>query len=201
MVYRKHRRRGYLCRSRQLAQHRSYLDGLGVRTLIKVKVGIPKDLFIEIRTLPSRSRRRFNDIIKTEVQPKVQKQVTDLLGDDPGPVKYRFKFGTPKSQAAYFATNGFGRGIPYHRTGAMRKGWSVLITRQGENSYMSIYNKEDAAQYVYGDLPNQRQIPGHKATGWGKDQKTAIELIAEDAGNLVLDAWATAVDDTLKGNT
>src|SRR5262245_22938892 len=136
--------------------------------MIKVSLAIPKDVFDELRSLPSRSRRRFNTKVKEEVQPAVQKNVTELLGEDPGPVKYPFEFATAKSRRFYFWA--FKGQIPYKRTGAIQRGWSVLITRSGEKSYIEIFNKDDAAQYVYGDLPRQRQVTGHKNTGWAKDQ-------------------------------
>ena len=166
--------------------------------MITINVKIPKDVFAVVRTMTPRTKRIFNADLKATVQPAVQKQVDDLLGEDPGPVKYPFEFSTARSRAAYFATKGFGRGIPYRRTGQLRKSWKVDITRRGENSYMVIYNPADAAQYVYGSA-TQRQVPGHRNTGWGKDQQTAAQLIQEDAVDLIIDAWGRAVDQAAKG--
>jgi len=41
-------------------------------------------------------------------------------------VKYPIKWDTEKQRKAFFASDGFGRGIPTKRTGEYQKGWKVF---------------------------------------------------------------------------
>ena len=52
-----------------------------------------------------------------------------------------------KQRKAFFATDGFGGGIPHRRTGEYQQGWRIVKT---DNGYM-IVNKGRAAPFVGGD--------------------------------------------------
>lgn len=45
---------------------------------------------------------------------------------EPGkPIIYPVQWDSEKQRRAYFASNGFGKGIPYNRTGAYSRSWTV----------------------------------------------------------------------------
>lgn len=73
-----------------------------------------------------------------------------------------YKWQSAKQRGAYFATNGFGKGIPYRRTGKLSAGWYSESKHGGYQ--MSIKNREKYADYVVGFL----QQRGHWADGWRK---------------------------------
>jgi hypothetical protein len=76
---------------------------------------------------------------------------------------------TPKQMRAYFATDGFGKGIPYRRTGSKPMGWRVEIDQQGNVTTVIIQNIWSAARYVFGNLigsPAGTQQRMHTKTGW-----------------------------------
>ena len=64
-----------------------------------------------MKTVHTRNTRRF--ISRVLAQLKVT----------PPPRRGNVPWQTPKQQRAFFASNGFGGGVPHRRTGAMIKGW------------------------------------------------------------------------------
>jgi len=73
-----------------------------------------------------------------------------------------YKWQSEKQRRAYFATDGFGGGILYRRTGKMAESWQKRATNDGYR--MSLKNASSYAQYVQGD----RQQTGHAADKWRK---------------------------------
>lgn len=159
-------------------------------------LSVPPDFFSAFRELPTRSVRNFNREVREVVEPNIQKQV-DGLFTEPGPVKYKFEFGTARSRRWYFAN--FKDRLPYQRTGTLVKAWSVEITRQGQTTFIMLVNTAPEAKYVYGLPPIQRQIPGHARTGWGRDNKVAFQIIQEYTIDQLIDAWYRATTDAVKG--
>ena len=72
-----------------------------------------------------------------------------------------YQWQSEKQRRAYFATNGFGGGIPYKRTGKS-KGWTIKLQKDGYQS--QITSGAPYEQYLRGD--NQQR--GHAADGWRK---------------------------------
>jgi hypothetical protein len=60
---------------------------------------------------------------------------------------YPIRWDSEKQRRAYFATDGFGGGIPYRRTGEYEQGWKLEAL---DNGYR-LSNDSKAAQYVGGD--------------------------------------------------
>ncbi|RMG82102.1 MAG: hypothetical protein D6712_15200 [Chloroflexi bacterium] len=109
----------------------------------------------------------------------------DWLGADPGKVVYPIQWTSDRQRRAFFATDGFGRGIPTYRTGRVRQ-WGVVGRRSKSRFIYTISNKVPYAKYVYG-LPNLRQpleqLPPpmqrfHRNTGY----RTASQMINEAFG-------------------
>ena len=61
-------------------------------------------------------------------------------------IGYPVKWDSDKQRKAYFASNGFGRGIPYHRDGGYEQGWRVDSITNGYRTY----NALPSARYVSG---------------------------------------------------
>jgi hypothetical protein len=85
-----------------------------------------EDLKAEV---PKVSRRRiYNTMLK--MRTRLRK---------PGKaIRYPVKWDSDKQRRAFFATNGFGRGIPANRTGRYPAGWNV--ERAGDVGYKMINN-------------------------------------------------------------
>lgn len=83
---------------------------------------------------------------------------------NPGPVKYPIQWASERQRRAFFATDGFGGGIPYSRSGAMQTSWRGSVEARNYEVRGIIDNTVPYAPYVQG----KQQQPFHANTGWRK---------------------------------
>lgn len=76
-------------------------------------------------------------------------------------------------QQAYFASNGFGGGIPSKRTGKLAAAWKIIGKLVGNEWVILVLNPAKAARFVYGSLTLSNlaraarfQQKFHAITGW-----------------------------------
>lgn len=102
--------------------------------------------------------------VGVSVANQAQEKVNEIFAPPIGAVKYPIQWKTDKQRRAFFATDGFGRGIPTMRTGKVSKGWKV----EYDNGILKLYNRVKYARYVYGgfDRRTENQQPFHRNTGW-----------------------------------
>lgn len=83
-----------------------------------------------------------------------------------------------RQKAAYFATNGFGAGIPYQRQHKLVRGWHVIGDYQGGLGGLRVTHDSPIALYVWGI----RQQLFHALTGWPYflDELTVLSLELDD---------------------
>ena len=72
--------------------------------------------------------------------------------------KAKVNWDSEKQRRAYFATDGFGHGIPYTRSGGYARGFEIVKTDTGYR----IENKQPGAVFVGGDAYGNRQSRIHK---------------------------------------
>jgi len=106
----------------------------------------------------------IDDILRSVIDPHLKKYLRSYtqqnLKEYPGSVRYPIRWTSEKQRRAFFATDGFGRGIGSGRTGEFRRGWDVTVNRyQGE---AAIVNRSDAAVFIVGKW----QQGFHADTGW-----------------------------------
>ena len=99
---------------------------------------------------------------------RVEIEVLPLVNEEPPPSDGVAPLWTSDRQReAYFASNGFGAGIPYQRTNKLLQAWKAFITLNGAFASIGIENTAPAAKWVYGTntaiLPQQFF---HFVTGW-----------------------------------
>lgn len=132
------------------------------------------------------ARRRYASTLKATLKSAVkrtQKTVNQRLKKPAGPVKYPIAWTSDRQRRAFFATNGFGRGIPTRRSGAVQRGWTYTsdVNADALTGEVTLDNRVPYAKYVYGDFtpdfaPQQRF---HRITGWERANKVADDLFAE----------------------
>ncbi len=89
------------------------------------------------------------------------------LSTAPGPVVYPIRWTSARQRRAFFATNGFGKGIPYKRTGQFVKGWRVQVNyAPAALATVSADNPAPARPYVTG----AQQQMFHAITGWRPEE-------------------------------
>lgn len=99
-----------------------------------------------------------------------------------------YQWQSEKQRKAYFASNGFGKGIPYQRTGDLGRAWHIVERMDGYQS--RIVNDLDYADFVQGVV----QQRGHWADKWRK----ARDIVATNtqgaihAAQLAVNRWLKA---------
>jgi hypothetical protein len=99
---------------------------------------------------------------------RTKPKVDAVLAPSVGPVVYPIEWTSEKQRKAFFASNGFGRGIPTKRTAALNEGWlSVSTTIPGLGTNILIWNTKDYTQFVVGRFtPSTHMQRFHRNTGW-----------------------------------
>lgn len=83
---------------------------------------------------------------------RVRSQIETEMQRSPGKPNYPIQWASVKQRKAFFASNGFGRGIPTRRTGAYVQGWKVVYRGLGRNdgAVIELDNPVSYARYVGG---------------------------------------------------
>lgn len=121
---------------------------------------------------------------------RFKKRIRQKLSVEPGSVKYPIQWTSPKQKRAFFATDGFGRGIGAPRTHALSRGWKVDVSFTQLNAQISTYNQQPYERFVTG----QDQQGFHANTGWQRSQPILDEE-HDKFGDIVRDTVFTVVDD------
>ncbi len=158
------------------------------------EVILDTDVLEAVKSIPRRVTPAMALYVDRRVIPHIEQRVQATLSVYPGPVVYPFEFATEKSRRAFFATNGFGKGIPTRRTGELGRAWVVDVDRRRNEGYITIRNTAPSAIYVIG----VRQVPGHRRTGWGARFDHYILDISEEANDMLIDGWVIVTDELLQ---
>lgn len=129
------------------------------------------------REYPDLARQSAFENIVPQIETMVNQQLKQRI---PGPAKKPIKWTSDKQRKAYFATDGFGHGIPYKRTGKLPEAWEVLTRASEHGLRISVVNDNPAAPFVYGRWKQQF----HTNTGW-PSARPIIDRIADQARPLV----------------
>lgn len=135
-----------------------------------------------------------------EVVREIEPQLVADLFFKPGKAKYPIQWTSEKQRRAFFASDGFGKGIPTKRTGALSDAWVVtFLPGTGAFAFrVRIANTNPASKYVFGTLARQlsraaRSQQGfHKTTGWPLASPIVQFWLQES-----IDLWRVKVADEL----
>lgn len=120
---------------------------------------------------------------------KIRPQALGELGEIPGPVKRPIEWALSPlpagrrpnmpgglyslQKAAFFATDGFGKGIPFVRPNApgnISGEWKMPVDTKSDDFKVQLRNDNPAAKYLFGSLsktnPGRFQQRFHINTGW-----------------------------------
>jgi hypothetical protein len=140
--------------------------------------------------------RRAPALVKGAVRRQVNKERQRLRAElkvTPGPPKYPLRWKSEKQRRAFFATNGFGKGIPYQRTGKMVDAWDLQTVNLPDGLEISAVNETAYARFVIGDDAQ----PFHLDTGWRQAAPTLANSRARLENDLI-EIWYT-LDDPRAG--
>ena len=84
---------------------------------------------------------------------------------------YPIHWDSEKQKRAYFASNGFGEGIPYRRKGTTERAWQLQKLDDGYR----LANESDAAFFVFGDLYQRKSQSNIHAGRWPLTKTVVFE--------------------------
>lgn len=73
----------------------------------------------------------------------------------PGPAVKPIEWSSERQRRAFFATRGFGKGIPTKRTNELLDAWRVTFTKDGEGGIIALENPISYMRFVQGDQVQQ----------------------------------------------
>ena len=122
---------------------------------------------------------------------RVRPKLLSKLRAYPGAPKYPLRWKSARQRRAFFATNGFGGGIPYQRTGKLGAGWNIDITPLAEGGQVVLSNTQSYMPFVQGDSTQ----PFHLDTGWPQMGPIVAE-IRQELDDRLVETWFTLTDPT-----
>lgn len=157
---------------------------------IKVDDDIAEVLVNDLKTVP----RKFKALYRTRIN-ALAKTTLQKLQRTPPKVKYPIQWKSRKQQRYFFATRGFGKGIPTQRTGALQAGWKVIDESDFTQGLFTIYNDATTRDYFTGAViyfeefvTGVNQQPFHRNTGWGQSQSILLEAMVS-AEDVIIQTW------------
>jgi hypothetical protein len=140
----------------------------------------------------------FNEIadrVGRDVYDDYRSVVLKRLQEIPPAYTGKRQWTSIKQQRAFFASSGFGGGIPTVRTNAIPQAWDMIFVEQAGQFRILITNPNPASKFLYGGLSlrsNPRfQQEMHKITGW----PTVAPIIAVYLESMVTDFKARFADE------
>lgn len=155
---------------------------------ITLKTQVPVDIFSAIQEQVQKAPALVKRGLPRVTNP-INKRMLAELQAEPGKPRYPIRWKSAKQRRAFFATNGFGRGIPTRRTGDMVKRWTVKAIFSTSGGEIIAANSSPYSQYVQGDDAQ----PFHLDTDWPQAAPIFVKYapIYEDA---LIEFWFTIAD-------
>lgn len=180
--------------------------------MFTVEVTFDRELLDRIQAAAAVLPVTVDKLVKREVSAFVRHEVDKRLRVEPGPVQYKIQWTPAAAQdhppnvfylgkhyyslqkAAFFATNGFGHGIPYSRTHQLVRRWHVIGDYQGGLGAIRVFNDDPVTQFVFG----RRRQQFHANTGWPA-AASELQRISIEAGERLEDVLSRVSMDAALG--
>lgn len=127
--------------------------------------------------------KRFDRVVQETAEAVVRdtrQNTIAALTQDPGPVQYPIEWSSERQRRAFFATDGFGSGIPYQRTGRIND-WAYRTSGEGGSVSIVIGNGAPYLKYVRGTMARRGFASAiqqmHRNTGWTAARPVVAERI------------------------
>lgn len=169
--------------------------------MIYLEIVPPTAILNDIQQAAQRSPTLMATAYKRSTQRLAQRWKT-ALGVEPPPAAqfYPIRWKSERQRRAYFATNGFGHGIPSTRSHQLARDWKVTVETVDNGGSIIVANANDAAGYVYGDDVNEvvRQPMFDGSLGgipWLNPTEVNFKY-ADEAETVLEETWFTVSDPT-----
>lgn len=132
--------------------------------MIRTVINTPQDVLEAVADQLKQNKTRpfMVQNFRQEIAP-VETWILGVLSEEPEKPRYPIQWKSLKQKRAFFATNGFGHGIPYKRTHALSRAWKTTF-----------------------------KLASNRATEWGlvNDNPAAVFVQGKDAQPFHIDRWA-----------
>lgn len=159
--------------------------------MIRAEVRTDTDILDAIAETAQKSPVLMRTAFTRNVQRLASRYVKTLKA---APPKFRGKrrWASDRQRKAYFASDGFGAGIPYVRTNALVKGWKVVYEGKDPfNGVVTFENDSPVARYVQGDDAQ----PMHLDSRWPQ-LSTAVSDARPELEAVAIETWFTVSTPT-----
>lgn len=136
------------------------------------------------------AQRRFQSLMDRR-GPKAARAALKALKTEPGPPISPWIWQTDKQRRAFFATDGFGRGIPAlrGRPPLVTESWEVVFARTNTGGEVALINPVPWMPYVQGDWVQT----AHLQTGWVNVQDVTEDFFRETEDTVTV-TWFDAAE-------
>lgn len=180
-------------------------------TFYGVEVVIDEDYLRTMRDAFERIPDEFHARIESKVLPEIETLARGWMAE-PGEPQYPLRWTPSKhpedadktpntawgyysrQKAAFFASDGFGAGIPYVRTHELIDSWYAIQLWEGDELVIRLESPAKAAPFVMGNW----QQGYHFDTGWQSIADIA-QAASLDASDLLIQTWSFLMRDLAKG--
>jgi hypothetical protein len=146
-----------------------------------------KEVFRDISRGIQRLPETFFLLLKGK-EGQIGLRALSLLRTEPGKPIYPLRWKSKKQRRAFFATKGFGKGIPYSRSGAQSNSWSVIV----EDGKIVLSSSSPVTRFIQGEDVQ----PFHLDTGWIQVSDVVDDFL-RDGIAVTVETWNDAVDEAL----
>lgn len=157
---------------------------------IDIDTDLVKLLIEDLKSKP----RKFRRLYRQRIEALANTTITELR-QTPAKPSYPIRWKTAKQRRAFFATKGFGRGIPTRRTGALGRGWKFVAITDFNEGLFEVFNDATTRDYFSGQIVFYEQFvqgvnqqPFHADTGWVRSQDVLADTLVQ-AEDLIVDTW------------
>lgn len=148
-----------------------------------------REVELRIKQIP----QRFHNAMKGR-EGRLANRALDRLTREPGRPIYPLRWASERQRRAFFASQGFGGGIPTRRDGSLLEGWRVeYVILNDEAGGILLYNDDPAVEFVQGDLAQ----PFHLDTGWVQIDDVVDDFYRE-AGDQAVEIWYQVTEGVLE---
>lgn len=120
---------------------------------------------------------------------KIALRAIRALGTVPGKPQYPIRWKSEKQRRAFFASDGFGGGVPTVRKNVIIKAWHADVRDDPYGGVITLTNPYDAWIYIQGSFVQ----PFHLDTGYVQLKDVEDEFY-QDGTFIVADTWYKAAD-------
>lgn len=155
--------------------------------MVTLEVVLDADVIDAVIDAATRSPRAVDALVNKSLKGDLERRLVRRLSVEPGPVRYPIAWTSERQRKAFFASDGFGAGIPTGRSGRVARGWQLTGKFANGRGEFIVENPVEYAQFVY--LPDQQQF--HANTGWMGQQEIDVIVLEESewANDQLTEAW------------